>query len=197
MAISCLEQGYVVMFSVVWPFCALAAFVNNLVHIRNCFNKLFLLRRRPVPRKSNSIGQWEKILFITLILAVFVIVGLICVSSGELEYFLTQCISLERFNGKDFSMNPDFSCVDLSSRFLVALVLEHAALLIVFLVMDNISDTPATVRTSFQRKKELIRRAICGHGKNIASVPSTPSSAHADFHHSSSIATTSSSFDHA
>uniref|UniRef100_K3WKQ7 Anoctamin transmembrane domain-containing protein n=1 Tax=Globisporangium ultimum (strain ATCC 200006 / CBS 805.95 / DAOM BR144) TaxID=431595 RepID=K3WKQ7_GLOUD len=184
--------GYVVMFSVVWPFCALAALVNNLVHIRNCYNKLFLLRRRPVPRKSNSIGQWEKILFITLILAVFVVVGLICVSSGELEYFLTQCISLERFNGKDFSMNPDFNCVDLSSRFLVALVLEHAALLIVFLVFDNISDTPATVRTSFQRKKELIRRAICGHGKNIASVSSTPVSAH-DFR-SNSTSTTTASF---
>jgi hypothetical protein len=74
-------------------------------------------------------------------------------------------------------MNPDFSCVDLSSRFLVALVLEHVAILIVFLMMDNISDTPASVRTSFQRKKELIRRAICGHGKNAAaSMPPTPSS---------------------
>lgn len=93
-------------------------------------------------------------------------------------------------------MNPDFSCVDLSSRFLVALVLEHAALLLVFVVMDNISDTPATVRTSFQRKKELIRRAICGHGKNIASVPSTPVSIGYSDHHGS-FATTSSSFTHA
>lgn len=72
-------------------------------------------------------------------------------------------------------MNPDFTCVDISSRFMVALVLEHAALFIVFILMDIISDTPAFVRTSFQRKKELIRRAICGHGKNAASsVPSTP-----------------------
>ncbi|DAZ98888.1 TPA: hypothetical protein N0F65_002613 [Lagenidium giganteum] len=171
-----IQYGYVVMFSVVWPFCALAAVVNNIIHIQNSFNKLFLLRRRPVPRKSNSIGQWEKVLFITLILAVFVVVGLICVSSGELEYFLNQCITLERFDGKDFSMNPDFSCLDISSRFLVALVLEHAALLIIYVLMDNISDTPSSVRTLFQRKKELIRRAICGHGKNV-SVPPTPASA--------------------
>ncbi|KAJ0408520.1 hypothetical protein P43SY_006450 [Pythium insidiosum] len=95
-------EGFVVMFSVVWPFCALAALVNNVIHIQNCFNKLFLLRRRPVPRKTNTIGQWEKMLFITLIMGVFMVVGLICVSTGELEYFLTQCISLERFNGKDF-----------------------------------------------------------------------------------------------
>lgn len=71
-------------------------------------------------------------------------------------------------------MNPDFSCVDISSRFLVALVLEHAALLIVYLLMDNISDTPALVRVSFQRKKELIRRAVCGQTTTAPSLPPTP-----------------------
>jgi hypothetical protein len=153
------------MFSVVWPFCAIAAFLNNIVHIRNSFHKLLVHRRRPVPRKTNSIGQWEKMLLITLILGIFIMVGLICLSSGELEYFVKECLVLERFNGKNFNMNPEFSCLNTSSRFLVALVLEHGAILIVFILMDNISDTPASVRTSFQRKKELIRRAICGHGK--------------------------------
>lgn len=80
-----------VMFSVVWPFCGLAAFINNVVHIRNCLVKLVVLRRRPVPRKANSIGQWEKMLLITLILAVFVVAGLICMSSGELEVFVSSC----------------------------------------------------------------------------------------------------------
>ncbi|KAG2863129.1 hypothetical protein PC116_g8071 [Phytophthora cactorum] len=157
-----IQYGYVVMFSVVWPFCAMAAFANNVIHIQNAFYKLVLLRRRPVPRKSNSIGQWEKMLFITLFLAIFVVVGLICVSTGELEYFISECIALERFNGNDFSI---------SSRFIVALILEHAAFLIVYMLTDYISDTPASVRTSFERKKELIRRAICGQGP-----PTTPKS---------------------
>eukprot|EP00644_Phytophthora_capsici_P004437 jgi/Phyca11/109611/e_gw1.17.507.1 len=159
-----IQYGYVVMFSVVWPFCAMAAFANNIIHIQNSFYKLVLLRRRPVPRKANSIGQWEKMLFITLFLALFVVVGLICVSTGELEYFISECLALERFNGKDFSMGPEFSCLSISSRFIVALVLEHAAFLIVYVLTDYISDTPASVRTSFERKKELIRRAICGQG---------------------------------
>ncbi|KAL4160215.1 hypothetical protein PRNP1_000786 [Phytophthora ramorum] len=159
-----IQYGYVVMFSVVWPFCAMAAFANNVIHIQNSFYKLVLLRRRPVPRKSNSIGQWDKMLFITLFLAIFVVVGLICVSTGELEYFIAECVSLERFDGKDFSMGPEFSCLSISSRFIVALVLEHAAILIVYVITDYISDTPASVRTSFERKKELIRRAICGQG---------------------------------
>ncbi|KAG2788774.1 hypothetical protein PC129_g4013 [Phytophthora cactorum] len=166
-----IQYGYVVMFSVVWPFCAMAAFANNVIHIQNAFYKLVLLRRRPVPRKSNSIGQWEKMLFITLFLAIFVVVGLICVSTGELEYFISECIALERFNGNDFSMGPDFSCLSISSRFIVALILEHAAFLIVYMLTDYISDTPASVRTSFERKKELIRRAICGQGP-----PTTPKS---------------------
>ncbi|KAE9356476.1 hypothetical protein PR003_g2289 [Phytophthora rubi] len=166
-----IQYGYVVMFSVVWPFCAMAAFANNVIHIQNSFYKLVLLRRRPVPRKSNSIGQWEKMLFITLFLAIFVVVGLICVSTGELEYFISECMALDRFDGKDFSMGPEFSCLDISSRFIVALVLEHAAILIVYVITDYISDTPASVRTSFERKKELIRRAICGQGP-----PTTPKS---------------------
>lgn len=94
-------------------------------------------------------------------------------------------------------MNPDFSCVDLSSRFLVALVLEHAALLLVFLVMDNISDTPATVRTSFQRKKELIRRAICGHGKSVVAPAPLASGADYSVLLGSSFGTSASSFEHA
>ncbi|CEG36039.1 uncharacterized protein PHALS_00360 [Plasmopara halstedii] len=42
-----IQYGYVVMFSAVWPFCAIAAFANNVIHIQNCFYKLVLLRRRP------------------------------------------------------------------------------------------------------------------------------------------------------
>jgi hypothetical protein len=68
-------------------------------------------------------------------------------------------------------MGPEFSCLDISSRFIVALVLEHAAILIVYMLTDYISDTPASVRTSFERKKELIRRALCGQGP-----PTTPKS---------------------
>ena len=62
-----------------------------MLHIRNCIFKLCMDRRLPMPRKANNIGQWEKMLLITLLLALFVIVGLICVSSGELEYFMPKC----------------------------------------------------------------------------------------------------------
>nr|CCA15322.1 transmembrane protein putative [Albugo laibachii Nc14] len=163
-----IQFGYVVMFSVVWPFCGLAAFVNNVVHVRNCLVKLLVLRRRPVPRKANSIGQWEKMLMITLILAVFVVAGLICASSGELEVFVSSCAKKRR---REFSMTPDFGCLRSSTRFLVALVMEHVALLVVYFLRDSISNTPISIRTSFQRKKELIRRAICGrHDVSIEAV---------------------------
>lgn len=164
-----IQYGYVVMFSAVWPFCAIAALANNVIHIQNSFYKLVLLRRRPVPRKSNSIGQWEKMLYITLFLGIFVVVGLICVSTGELEYFFSKCLKLERFKGADFSMGPDFSCLSISSRFTVALIVEHAAFLLVYMLNDYIANTPASVRILFERKKELVRRAICGQGP-----PTTP-----------------------
>ncbi|ETW10264.1 hypothetical protein H310_00613 [Aphanomyces invadans] len=166
-----IQFGYVVMFSVVWPFCGLAAVVNNVVHIQNCFHKLCLTRRRPVPRKANSIGQWEKTLYTTLFLAVFAVVGLICLSSGEVEYFVGDCLVLDRFNGSDYSMTPELSCFDLSSRFLVALVLEHIGLFVIYLIMDNVEGTPESLRSSFQMKKELIRRAICGQSGAVTTTP--------------------------
>ncbi|ETV87805.1 hypothetical protein H257_01255 [Aphanomyces astaci] len=166
-----IQFGYVVMFSVVWPFCGLAAVANNVVHIQNCFHKLCLTRRRPVPRKANSIGQWEKTLYTTLFLAVFAVVGLICLSSGEVEYFVGDCLALDRFNGTDYSMTPELSCFGLSSRFLVALVLEHIGLLVIYLIMDNIEGTPESLRSSFQMKKELIRRAICGQNGAVTTTP--------------------------
>ncbi|KAH9091753.1 hypothetical protein Ae201684P_011297 [Aphanomyces euteiches] len=164
-----IQFGYVVMFSVVWPFCGLAALANNVVHIQNCFHKLCLTRRRPVPRKANSIGQWEKTLYTTLFLAIFAVVGLICLSSGEVEYFVKDCLALDRFNGTDYSMTPELSCFGLPSRFLVALVLEHIGLLVMYLIMDNIEGTPASLRSSFQLKKELIRRAI--YNQNGPAIP--------------------------
>ncbi|OQR96269.1 transmembrane protein [Thraustotheca clavata] len=169
-----IQFGYVVMFSVVWPFCGLAAVVNNAVHIQNCFHKLCLTRRRPVPRKANSIGQWEKTLYSTLFLGVFAVVGLICISSGEVEYFVGNCLALERFNGSEYSMTPEFSCFSLPSRFLVALLLEHVGLALVYLILDNISDTPTSLRSSFELKKELIRRAIGGQSHTHSGYTYTP-----------------------
>ncbi|KDO29055.1 hypothetical protein SPRG_06110 [Saprolegnia parasitica CBS 223.65] len=170
-----IQFGYVVMFSVVWPFCGMAALANNAVHIQNCFHKLCLTRRRPVPRKANSIGQWEKTLYSTLFLGVFAVVGLICISSGQVEYFVGHCLALDRFNGTDYSMTPEFSCFDLPSRFLIALVLEHVGLGLIYLLLDNVSGTPASLRSSFQLKRELIRRAIGGHSHNHSGSPHSSS----------------------
>lgn len=82
-------------------------------------------------------------------------------------------------------MGPEFSCLDISTRFLVALVLEHVSIVIVYVVTDYVSDTPASVRTSFQRKKELIRRAICGQGAAVAASMSESSERGIPIHHGS------------
>ncbi|OQS00905.1 transmembrane protein [Achlya hypogyna] len=174
-----IQFGYVVMFSVVWPFCGMAALANNAVHIQNCFHKLCLTRRRPVPRKANSIGQWEKTLYSTLFLGVFAVVGLVCISSGQVEYFVGHCLAMDRFNGSDYSMTPEFSCFDLPSRFLVALMLEHVGLGLVYVIMDNVSGTPASLRSSFQLKRELIRRAI--GGQNHSHSPHSSSRSQSQF----------------
>ncbi len=59
-----IQFSYVTMFSVVWPFCPCAAFVNNLFELRGDAYKLLRECRRPVPRKSRDIGQWKTILLV-------------------------------------------------------------------------------------------------------------------------------------
>ena len=134
--------------------------VNNIFYVRNCIAKICLYHRRRVPRKAGGIGQWEKSLLITVLLSLFVVVGLICLSSGELEYFLTDCLALDRFKEKDFHMTPEFSCLDISSRFVVALILEHVAVCVVYFILDNIPNTPYSVKREFQRQKAVIRNRV-------------------------------------
>ena len=57
-------------------------------------------------------------------------------------------------------MTPEFSCLDITDRVIAALVLEHAAIGLVYFLMTTISSTPKTVKIAFYRKKQWIQRAI-------------------------------------
>lgn len=57
-------------------------------------------------------------------------------------------------------MTPNFSCFGLSPRLVVALALEHVIFLVMYLILQNVEGTNESLRISFHKKKELIRRAI-------------------------------------
>jgi len=50
------QFGYVVLFSVVWPFAPLAALLNNLIEIRSDPVGIAFYRRRAMPQRAEGIG---------------------------------------------------------------------------------------------------------------------------------------------
>ena len=83
-----IQFGYVLMFSIVWPFCPFCALINNFLEIRGDAFRLMFLRRRPVPRKAANIGHWERVFKIQIVLAIFVATGIFVLGTGQLEQFL-------------------------------------------------------------------------------------------------------------
>lgn len=99
-------------------------------------------------------------MFITLLISVFVVIGLICISSGQLENFVKNCYTQASYYNSDITMTPDFGCLSSRSRFFPALVLEHVAILLVYYIMDNIASIPYSIRQNFERKKAVAKQYL-------------------------------------
>lgn len=54
----CIQFGYLVLFSVVWPLTPVSYFINNWFELRGDMFKLTIESRRPVPERADSIGPW-------------------------------------------------------------------------------------------------------------------------------------------
>ena len=54
----CIQFGYLVLFSVVWPLTPISYLINNWFEIRTDLFKLTIESRRPIPERADSIGPW-------------------------------------------------------------------------------------------------------------------------------------------
>jgi len=137
-----MQYGYVTMFSVVWPWIPLCALLNNMIEIRGDAFVCFYSHRRSVPRKATTIGKWENCIFFVNCASLVVNVGLICLSTGNLEWFLPYC-----HNTKTSRMGPDFECLkdNFGTRFAYGAVFEHVGVAIAFFIMSRISSRPSWV----------------------------------------------------
>eukprot|EP00158_Paraphelidium_tribonemae_P006669 Partr_v1_DN27928_c1_g1_i3_m11259 putative Anoctamin len=66
-----LQFGYVMVFSSVYPLCALASFLNNWVELRSDAIKICINAKRPIPQRTDTIGNWLMNLRFFLWLSVF------------------------------------------------------------------------------------------------------------------------------
>lgn len=144
-----LQYGYVVMFSVVWPWIPFCAIMNNLLDLRGNAFTLFYNHRRPLPRKASSIGLWGKIIRFMNYFSILINVCLICVSTGEIEWFFKDCHKIY------LRMSPDFNCgVTWTYRFAFAALLEHAGLAISLIILIFVEDYPVWLRNKMTKAKK-------------------------------------------
>lgn len=137
-----IQFSYVSMFTVVWPFAPLCAFVNNFFEIRGDVFKLFFDCRRPVRRRTISIGYWMTILQLEIVIAATVVSGLIVVSTGQLDFF-AGCKWVINYDKEGDVYGPVFdeACVlKTSSRWAIFVILEHLGLFVLFFIHDLVSN---------------------------------------------------------
>lgn len=52
--------SYGTVYSLLWPLAPIVNYINNVIETRTDLTKVVEISRRPVPRKVNNIGMWEK-----------------------------------------------------------------------------------------------------------------------------------------
>lgn len=79
------QFGYATLFSAVFLFAPLLAFINNYVEIRVDAWKLTTLCQRPLPKAAEDIGSWQTVMEIMGVAAVLTNVALICFTSSVMD----------------------------------------------------------------------------------------------------------------
>eukprot|EP00002_Diphylleia_rotans_P002752 TRINITY_DN1177_c0_g1_i1.p1 TRINITY_DN1177_c0_g1~~TRINITY_DN1177_c0_g1_i1.p1 ORF type:complete len:696 (+),score=177.06 TRINITY_DN1177_c0_g1_i1:52-2139(+) len=121
-----IQYGYVTLFAAAFPLAPLIALLNNIVEIRTDAMKMLKETRRPEYQAAEDIGTWYKILEIIGIFAVVTNALVISQTSEQLEELMDEN------DGKKVLF--------------VAVAIEHAILILKFVIAWLIPDVPGWVR---------------------------------------------------
>ncbi|XP_075241545.1 anoctamin-8-like isoform X3 [Convolutriloba macropyga] len=125
-----IQLGYVVFFSSLFPLAALCSCVNNVFEIRVDAFKITHAYRRPFAKTASGIGVWQNMMDVMGAIAVMVNCALL-VSSGQLQRLF-----------------PSLSLVEI---IVIAVVLEHIALLLKWFISKLIPDIPQWVEAEMAK----------------------------------------------
>lgn len=160
-----IQFSYVVMFSVVWPFCALCAYCNNSVALRFDAIKMTIDCKRPVPRRTVGIGAWTGAFMFETLIAVTIVPGLFVHVSGQLDSFRSSCAISEEFYG------PVEKCFTPAQRLISFCALENIGILICFLVYlkksDITTETSIKMQQHGRKMKHSLRKSVRTIGETI------------------------------
>jgi len=120
-----IQYGYVVLFSASFTLTPLLAYILNIFEVRVDAYKLSYLVRRPYPAQAETIGIWF------YIIQAVAYIGIV------------TNVAIAIFTAHIFD-------VDIASKWLLFLLIEHALLLFKFMLSSYIPDTPKEVSDAKQ-----------------------------------------------
>ena len=160
-----IQFSYVIMFSVVWPFCALCAFFNNSIALHFDAIKMIIDCKRGVPRRTVGIGPWNEAFMFEILIAGMIVPGLFAWVSGQLDAFNSNCtISIDIYGPVEF-------CFTSSQRLIAFSVLENIGIGICFLVYlkksDISTETSIKIQQHGRKLKHNLRKSVRSIGETI------------------------------
>uniref|UniRef100_A0A8C8EM71 Anoctamin n=1 Tax=Oncorhynchus tshawytscha TaxID=74940 RepID=A0A8C8EM71_ONCTS len=172
------QFSFTTIFVAAFPLAPLLALINNIFEIRLDAIKMVSLERRLVPKKTNDIGIWTKVLEAIGVLAVIANGLVIGVSSdfiprlvyryhygpcanGEADvhgFNVTQCSYKDYRNDVDYSLTSQFWLI-MAVRFAFVVLFEHVVVIFKFIAAWFVPDSPMLVKNDrlkdkFSRLKE-------------------------------------------
>ncbi|OQR90491.1 transcription elongation factor SPT5, partial [Thraustotheca clavata] len=166
-----IQFSYIVMFSVIWPFCALCAYCNNIVALRFDAIKMTIDCKRAVPHRMIGIGPWYGAFMFETLIATMVVPAIFVYVTGQMDSY--QCtIDTQNYG-------PVEGCFTPLQRLLAFCFLENVGIAICFLVYlrkgDISTETSIKIQEHSRRLKHNVRKSVRTIGEHIL--------VHVHYHH--------------
>uniref|UniRef100_A0A7S1CF20 EF-hand domain-containing protein n=1 Tax=Bicosoecida sp. CB-2014 TaxID=1486930 RepID=A0A7S1CF20_9STRA len=155
--------------TVAWAWAPLAAAINNNVEMRADAFKMVRAMRRPIPRRDEGIGEWERIFAKAIYASLPIACGIIALASGLIEYWQFQTAGCHA-DLRGARMVVDHECVgDWAWRLLWLVVFERAGVIAVGTIFRRIPDEPQWLQDKHARHEARDRRQ--NQDKMMAALP--------------------------
>ncbi|KAF0688067.1 Aste57867_20291 [Aphanomyces stellatus] len=158
-----IQFSYVIMFSVIWPFCSLCAYCNNTVASRFDAIKMVIDCKRAVPRRMIGIGPWFGAFMFETLVAIMVVPLIFVYVTGQMDAF--ECTI------SDVDYGPVDHCFPIIYRLLAFCLLENLGIGICFFVYlrksDISTETSIKMQEHSRRLKYNVRKSVRTIGESI------------------------------
>jgi len=145
---------FLTCFNVVLPVIALLALVTTMLEARCLAHRNCCFLRRPVPRGSEGIGEWQQLLETVEFLAVLINVGFAV-----------------------FTMSP-MKDLPIPHKVVIFVFIEHVILFLKHLIKEKFPTKPHDVEDVDQTSEEILRQAVSQFEMHKSQGSSSPTSRH-------------------